>query len=343
MSAKMNRREFLPLAGAGAIMAPTIITGCSSPTEPGPLYVPGTITFERETTSGRNIYITDWTGEAQINLTEQIPGNHGRPFWGPDGFTLYFDTELDGENYINRISDLTNPAGSLERVVDEAGYQFQPIVHSNGNLIVYRQKANLSDNEGKLVAYDMGSNTVISMSESTTGLVNDYRTPEDLKFLAGERRVLFTGAYPSVGIFDPDTGGVEHYEFQSNPRELVPDSLAVSSQNSIYATGLGFGQYDSLFKWDFEEKIVNRFHVYLERARPRARIMADLIELPKEHILLFSCRPGLPSATSPWLIGYTNLGDPEGAPPTKVNTLAFENMLGDNYWPRYTTVEHIST
>jgi len=343
MTKMLNRREFLPLAGAGAIMAPTIITGCSTSTEPDPISIPGTIAFQRVTSYSSDIYIMDWSAEHSISLTANIPGKHARPFWGPGGQSLYFDSEVEGKNSINRINDLTDPVESLESVVNEAEHQFQPIVHSGGELLIYSLKADSNPlTNAKLVAYDLSSDTVISMSENTTGLVDDYTKPEDKKFLPGERRVLFTGSYPVVGIFDPDTGGVENHDFTSNTRSLAPDSIAITSSGTVYATGLAFSNYDSIMTWDIVHRSIRNIHTVLDRFVARSRMMTDLIERPDEHIMLLSCRTGYPQHGTPWKMGYINLGNPDTISDSKrYTTVAFDNLDGDNFWPRFTSAEHI--
>ena len=190
MSEKMKRREFLPLAGVGAVLAPTILTSCSSPTESEPLYVPGTIAFERRPSyssdeTQRNIYIMDWSAETQINLTAEIPGSQGRPFWSPDGTELYFDTVLDGKGFIQIITDLTDPEGSLETILNlPEGHQVYPIVHPNGNLLVYSQTNGLDRySSGVLVAYDMSSGQELSRNETAfSGMINNNNS-NDRQFL----------------------------------------------------------------------------------------------------------------------------------------------------------------
>jgi len=346
MTNKMNRREFLPLAGAGAVLAPTIIAGCSTSTEPDPLSIPGTIVFERDASyesDNRNIYIMDWSTETQINLTADLPGSQGRPFWSPDGLKLYFDSIVDGNCAICRINDLTDPSGSLETIVDEEGHQTYPIVHPDGNLLVYSQTNNLDKlTSGIMVAFDMNSGQELSRTEAQVGRVLDNNKPNDRAFIPGERKVIVTGA-PNVGIFDPDTGTIETYEFNSiRYSAMVIHSVAITS-DGLTAYGLGLDTHDRILRWGTQPG--ERNVVGLARnlqIGARMRIMADLIELPGEYILLSSCRPAyVVSSTDPWKIGYTKLGKSSDIANNSANTILFDNMLGSNYWPRFTMVEHI--
>ena len=288
MSEKMNRRNFLPLAGAGAIMAPTILTSCSAPTAPDPISIPGTIVFQRTTSSGSDIYIMDWSAETQINLTADIPGNHGRPFWGPDGMSLYFDSEVDGKSSISRISDLANPAGSLETIVDEEGHQIHPQVHPDGNLLVYSQTTGMSViSNGLLVAYDLNSDQEISRTTNCIIKVGDNSFPVDRDFLPGERTMIVTGV-PGVGIYHPDTGVVEPYVLSNNPNNVTLNSVAVCSNGTTcYGIGmsspypselaLSLGDFDTIAAWDLQGEGSVRSVDVNGQENVKTRVMGDLI------------------------------------------------------------------
>ncbi|MFC1499443.1 TolB family protein [Candidatus Zixiibacteriota bacterium] len=354
MSENMNRREFLPLAGVGAIMAPTIITGCSSKTlsASDPISIPGTIAFERNTGLDRHVYIANWNAETRINLTADIPGKHGRPCWSPDGSALYFDSEVDGKSSIKRINDIADPVGSLETIVDDEGHQIHPQVHPDGDLLVYTQMTTLSIiSNGCLVAYDMSSSQEISRTGNCITKAGDDSQSVDRAFVPGERNMIVTGV-PGEGLYDPDTGVVEPYEFILNSDDISMNTVAFSSDGTfcyglgmtnlgVDEFGIDFGDYDVLVRWEFqgERKVV----ILDENSQVdvKSRKMGELIELPEQLVMLCSCRVGLVDSEDLWRIGYCNLGDPGNIKPKKISIAAFDNMFGDNSWPRYTTVEHI--
>jgi len=346
---RLTRREAFPLLGS-LVAAPTILTGCSSPTESEPLWVPGTIAFERRPSyssdeTQRDIYIMDWSAETQINLTADIPGSQGRPFWSPDGTALYFDSIVDGNSFIQRISDLTNPTGSLETIVDEEGHQSGPIVHSDGNLLVYCQTDSLHELiSGTMVAYDIDSGQEISRSGVTVVRVLGNNVSNNREFMPGQRKMMCTGV-PSVGVFDPDTGSVEAYEFDSIPYSDYTKMYSVShTQDGLFAYALAtVGNFvDTLCSWNTAPGSRNVDMLDLKNIHgPRTRQMSEIIALPKQNIMLFSCRPGYVASTDPWKIGLTQLGTPPHTAGERFTTVAFDNMTGSNYWPRHTFTEHI--
>ncbi|MFC1529422.1 TolB family protein [Gemmatimonadota bacterium] len=340
MTRTMNRREFLPLAGAGAILSPTILMSCSNPTSPERISIPGTIAFQRVVSSSSDIYIMDWSAETQINLTEDISGQHGRPFWGVDGSTLYFDSEVEGKRSIYRIDDVSDPAGSLQRITDEAGHQCQPIVHSDGKLLVFNQKTNLTDYHGCLVAYDMDTHQVVSMSDTLTGWVADDDKSEDKHFLPGESKVLFTAVAPAQGILNTETGDIEAYEFDSNTRNVTLHSFALLPDGS-YGYGNGVDQYggETFIKWSCREGMRNVETLDRRSWRDdKSRKMMSYIDYDTDGIILLSRRLSTGTIQAKvqgnWKIGYIKLGEKD------INEAAFDNMTGENYWPSFTTVEY---
>jgi len=354
---KLTRREALPLLGS-LVAAPTILTGCSSPTESKPLWVSGTIAFERRPSYGsdetqRDIYIMDWSAETQINLTADIPGSQGRPFWSPDGTALYFDSVVDGNSFIQRISDLTDPSGSLETIVNEEGHQSNPMLYSDNNLLVYNQTTDLDINTyGAVVAFDMGSGQEISRSETVGRKVLDNNRSSDRAFIPGERKVMCTlmaeAGSQSIGIFDPDTGNIEGLEFDNASSSQEIHSIGVTSDGLIaygFSVRGSFELYDRVLRWGMQpgERDVERLDS--SRAGGKVRANADLIELPEENILLSMYRPGyISSISTPWRIGYTRVGGPSSSSLEIGNTAAFPNMLNSsNYWPRHTFTEHIQS
>jgi len=342
MTNMMNRREFLPLAGTGAILAPTILTNCSPPTLPDPVSFPGTIAFQRVTSYSSHIYIMDWSAETQVNLTEDIPGFHGRPFWSQDGSKLYFDSEVNGKNSIYRLNDLTDPAGSLEEVVSEAGHQYHPIIHQDDNLLVYSHKYNNGDAYGCLAAVDLDTGQVISITDNSVERTGDNSRSVDKAFLPGERSVFFTG-YQDTGTYDPDTGAVEQLIWASNPDDTFLHSVAFTSDGSIgYGVGLtNGGTFREIF---VEIDLLNdngmRRLWIGSKTNTRERQMIDLVESSDNKVFLCSRRQAASTysggANGPWKIGYLKLDKNK-----QVSTARFDNMDGDNYWPRFTPIEYL--
>ncbi|MFC1529421.1 TolB family protein [Gemmatimonadota bacterium] len=356
MTNKMNRREFLPLAGAGAVLGPTLLSSCSDPTSPEPVFIPGTIAFERRPLyssdeTQRNIYIMDWSAETQINLTADIPGSQGRPFWSPDGTALYFDSIVDGKGFIQRINDLTDPVGSLETIVNEAGHQSHPMVYSDNNLLIYNQTTDLDINAyGAVVAFDLNSGQEISRCDATGKKVLDNNRSSDRAYIYGERKVLCTkmsnmGTH-GIGVFEADTGALEAFVFDDDPGDIDIHSVAVTS-DGLSAYGItfagSFGVFDMIVRWGIQpgERDVYRLNS-IRQDIAKARANADIIELPNSNILLSMFRPGyISSSTKPWKIGHTDLGTSSSLAAEVDNTAAFPNMTGSNYWPRHTFTEHL--
>jgi len=343
MSEKMKRREFLPLAGAGAIMAPTILSSCSTSTGPGKLSIPGTIAFERDTAyegGDRDVWIMDWTTETQINLTADIPGSHGRPYWSQDGTALYFDSVVDGKSFIQKMNDLTDPVGSLEVIVNEAGHQLYPIVHPDGNLLVYSQMDSLNVlSSSSIVAYDMSLGQEISRTEENVVRVINNNNPNDRAFIPGERNVICTGV-PSVGIFNSDTGEIEPYEFDDTHHSNISIHSVAITSDGLTAYGLGQTNFDRILRWNTQPG--SRYIETLDSTQGgKIRMLADLIESPEETVMLSGCRLGYVSSTSYWKIGYTDVSKPGNRSGQRFSTASFNNMTGSNYYPRHTFTEHI--
>ncbi|MFC1529423.1 TolB family protein [Gemmatimonadota bacterium] len=343
----INRREFLPLAGAGAVLAPTIVAGCATSTEPDPLSIPGTIAFQRVTSSRSDIYIMDWSADNQINLTADIPGSSSAPFWSPDGSAIFFDRIVDGNRFIARIDDLTNPSESLATVVDLEGDQLWPIVHSEGELLVYHHLETPGSTAGYLAAYDMNSSSVISMTENVVGNAGDNERgrSEDKQFLPGDRKVVFTGYAPKVGIFDPDTGEVvnpyEAYGTETGLYQVNTNSVCIPSVGSrCFGTGMTpSGGHDIIVSWELMGNgTTTSLHRHVQRMT-KTREMGDIIQFNDNYIMLVSFKPGHVTSSTLSTIAFINIGHGEKNN-VRISTARFQNMEGNNYWPRHTFTEH---
>lgn len=250
MSEKMNRREFLPLAGAGAILAPTILSACSvtGPEELEP--IPGTVAYSTNMRGKWDIIVSDMQSEIVHEVTKDIPGNHQHPVWGSDG-TLYFDSN-DGEIYydkgsatvINSVSNIIDPQGSIETIIGGEGRASIPEL-VDGKIVHYF-KADRWAQTSSIRSYDSGTITDLAEITGTVSEMTLVPGTQKMLVLAGKLHTLDLES----GSYDPHTfdlpPGSENYNVAGW------ESVAVASDGTAYAAAQRpERRFYHVYSWDF--------------------------------------------------------------------------------------------
>ncbi|MFC1629015.1 hypothetical protein ACFL3H_07875 [Gemmatimonadota bacterium] len=250
MSEKMNRREFIPLAGAGAILAPTILSACSvaGPGDPEP--IPGTVAYSTDRRGKWDIIVSDMQSETVLEITKDTPGNHRHPVLGPDG-ELYFDSD-DGVNkydegttsVINRISNLRDPQGSMETII--ATEERTSIPELVDGKIVHYSKVDKWSPTANIRSYDSG--TITNLAE-ISGIVSE------MKLVPGTQKMfVLTGG---LNTLDLESGSYDRYLFNLSPGSedynvAGFESVAVASNGRAYsAAARPERRFYHIYSWDF--------------------------------------------------------------------------------------------
>lgn len=235
MSEKMNRREFLPLAGAGAILAPTIITGCSSDTlnasGSGEIDLPGTVVFASDRGGSWNLFISRFNSESQTQLTH---GGYGEinsyPIWADNGQKIIFVSDRSGYSNIYRINNVLDLENSLEKLTDLEGEVWYLELSPTGQFVLYMYKP-----AGELKAQVHK----LDLSSSQISFVADPGGKESQLRCTNESTIICHG-YLSIIELDLTTGANTPYNFNFSKGNNDFNDADISAFDISSVTGIGY-------------------------------------------------------------------------------------------------------
>lgn len=245
---KISRRKALPLMASGILAPGYLLSSCGSSgisRIDRSINLPGSITFTSNRGGFWNIIVSDFNSEFPRKLTGDLGGDHKQACYSADGQKVYFASKPGGSWNIAVINDLTDPVGSYEVLVEEAGDQTFPILTPDGSKLIY-----LNEEAGQIkpdiYSYDLTGGTI---EEIATGL-----NVKSMEFRPGTN-TLFVIDGTLIKMVNIETGVVTQYMFGSEGGNAFQHStFTFSGDGSMaYCSGLFLNALNySLATWNID-------------------------------------------------------------------------------------------
>ncbi|MFC1628186.1 TolB family protein [Gemmatimonadota bacterium] len=368
MSEKINRREFLPLAGAGETLKGKVfliltvsaiglssITGCSTQSPPTTIDhtidLPGTIVFSSNNGANVDLYMSRFDGEQAINLTpDTYESEENYPIWVDNGQKIVFVSDRDGNPELYRINNVQNPETSLEQLTDLDGKILtSPELFPGGNSVLFFYQPGDNSSLNQLIKLDL-----------STGLVEHVADVEgtypEIRFI-DEDNVLRIGN-PAVNVVNLPTGTETPYLFNHSEKEDNFELSDVATIDVSAKTGRGYMSINHKYNFDrpgwfrvfsWDHLTMSDYKVLTDGAWTDKDAWRDFrVEdmggnkdyvIGATRIYRGGAQTAVPLHIGPWEIGVWIQED-------NPNKFGFReipaNQSGDNRHPDWTMVEHIT-